>query len=128
MYLKRIKNRIFRAATFCVLSSIFIINIFAFKNVIGVLGVTFFTISFFILFRDEKLIDLAHSKKYRFSFVRQIFYFENLMYSLAPKSLRNYSTHLSIILIVLIFSFVISDLILLPICIVILLILSLIYR
>ena len=104
MQLRRLKNKLFRAATFCLVSSVFIVKIFPYENLAGVLGVCFFTCALFALFKNEKLIDLAHSKKYRFSFVRQLFNLESLVFHILPKKFKNLSIHFTIFSVVFLFS------------------------
>ena len=125
---KRAKNRAIRAITLCVLSSIFILEILKYQSAMAVLGVAMFTVSFYLIFKNEKMIDLVHSRKYRFSFLRQIFNFENFIYMKLPLSLRRFSIEFSVILIIVIFSIIAKEILFLIISIPLLIILSLIYR
>ena len=102
----KLKNRFFRAITFCILSSIFIVKILPHQNLMGLLGVIFFTVSFFIILKDEKMIDLAHSKKYRFSLIRQIFFLENLVYSFLPQKIKKFSGEILPLLMIGVFSII----------------------
>mgnify|MGYP001483766951 CR=1 FL=1 len=125
---KRAKNRAIRAITLCVLSSIFILEILKYQSAMAVLGVAMFTVSFYFIFKNEKMIDLVHSRKYRFSFLRQLFNFENFIYMKLPLSLRRFSIEFSVILIIVIFSIIAKEILFLIISIPLLIILSLIYR
>ena len=109
MQLRRLKNKFFRATTFCLISSIFIVNVFPHENLAGVLGVCFFTCALFVLFKNEKLIDLAHSKKYRFSLIRQLFNLESLVFHILPKKLKNLSVHFTIFSVVLLFKLFVRE-------------------
>jgi len=70
----------------------------------GFIGVLLFTISFYFIFRSEKLINAVETKRYRFSFLRQVFVFESFIYSNLPRKIKNLSVHCSILLVVFGFS------------------------
>jgi len=102
--LRYLKNRIIRAAIFCFLGTVFILNIINHQNLMGFIGVLLFTISFYFIFRSEKLINAVETKRYRFSFLRQVFVFESFIYSNLPRKIKNLSVHCSILLVVFGFS------------------------
>lgn len=128
MWLRRLKNKFFRATIFCLFSTIFIVNIFPYENLAGVLGVLFFTCALFVLFKNEKLIDLAHSKKYRFSFIRQLFNLESFAFYILPKKFKNLSIHFTIFIVVLLFSIFTGEWLYLLVFAPLILILNFLYR
>lgn len=123
-----LKNKIIRAAIFCFLSTLFFVNVLKYQNMMGSCGVILFTCSFYFVFRHEKLIDMANSSKYRFSFLRQVFNFENFVYLNLPNKLKKFSVEISIMAIVSIYSFFISDIKSLIICNCLLIILKIFFR
>jgi len=124
----RFKNKLVRAFTFCLISSILIITVMPHQSFMGILGVTFFTVAFFLIFRDEKLIEKAFSKRYRFSLIRQLYNLENLVYSRLPQKFKKYSTQFSILFIISIHALFIEEMTYLIISLPLVLIISWIYR
>ena len=124
----RFKDKFVRACTFCLISSILIMLVIPYQSFMGILGVTFFTVAFFLIFRDEKLIEKAFSKRYRFSLIRQIYNLENLIYSKLPQKLKKYSTQFSIFFIISIHALFTEEMTYIMTSVPLVLILSWIYR
>lgn len=116
MRVRRLKNKLVRALTFSFVSSLFIVEIIKYQNAMTIIGPIMFAISFYFTFRSEKLINLAHSNRYRLSFLRLIFNYENFIYSRLPHRVKNFSVIISILLILCVFSMLTRDLSPLLVC------------
>ena len=99
MQIRRFKNKLIRAIIFCFSSTLFFSFIIYSQNLMGITGVIFLTSSLFYIFQNEKMIDLANSKRYRFSLVRQIFNVEMFIHTLLSEKFKKFSTDISIFLI-----------------------------
>ena len=94
MQIKIFKNKLIRAITFCTISTLFIKNIIRHDDFSSILAIIFMTSSIIIIFGNEKMINMAGKKKYRFSFLRILFNLENVIYSVAPIKLKPYSVYI----------------------------------
>ncbi len=116
MRVRRLKNKLVRALTFSFVSSFFIVQIINYQHAMTIIGPVMFAVAFYFTFKSEKLINLAHSSRYRFSFLRQVFNYENFVHSKLPNRFQNFSVIISILLILCVFSVLTRDLSSLLVC------------
>jgi hypothetical protein len=124
MRIRRFKNQIIRALVFCILGSLFVAQITYYQDAMGVFGAGMFTISFYLIFNSEKMINLAHSKRYRFSLLRQVFNYESFIYSKLPERFKKFSVAIAALIVVTTFSLYIGDPIFIFVCVPLLAVLS----
>ena len=96
MQITRFKNRAIRLFIFCLLSIILTTVFLKYHHSMFAVGIILFTTSLMFIFHSTKMIDQAFSKRYRFSFLRVVFIGENIIHSLVPNKMKDFSKEILI--------------------------------